>query len=109
MSNDIDQVDEADWQQRLQTMLEEEFEVLTARLAALSGRDDRQADPSDPHTQAVLAENARRALGEVTQALRRMAEGVYGLCQQCGDQIPTERLEVLPHARYCLPCQYATR
>ncbi|MGH3655488.1 MAG: TraR/DksA family transcriptional regulator, partial [Micromonosporaceae bacterium] len=87
--------------------LEEEFNSLTARLTTLSDPGKAESDPSDSHTQAALTGNTRRALAEVTQALRRMAEGRYGQCEQCGDQIPPERLEVLPHARFCLPCQSA--
>ena len=38
-------------------------------------------------------------------ALRRMAEGTYGICIDCGDEIPFERLRVNPGAVRCVRCQ----
>ncbi|WP_374536096.1 TraR/DksA family transcriptional regulator [Micromonospora aurantiaca (nom. illeg.)] len=34
-----------------------------------------------------------------------MSEGTYGVCERCGQDIPTARLEILPSARFCVPCQ----
>ncbi|WFE55320.1 TraR/DksA C4-type zinc finger protein [Micromonospora sp. WMMD1155] len=34
-----------------------------------------------------------------------MSDGTYGLCERCHESIPAERLDVLPHARFCVPCQ----
>ena len=39
-----------------------------------------------------------------TQALRRLDEGVYGECFQCGNHIPYDRLAVLPETLYCVSC-----
>jgi len=44
-------------------------------------------------------------LRQVKAALQRIAEGDYGLCSRCGKPIPPRRLEVLPWAVYCVPCQ----
>ena len=44
-------------------------------------------------------------LREVEAALDRMNEGSYGLCQDCGEEIPLARLEVYPTARRCLEHQ----
>ncbi|MBX6765574.1 MAG: TraR/DksA C4-type zinc finger protein [Actinomadura rubrobrunea] len=38
-------------------------------------------------------------------ALARLDAGAYGLCQDCGAQIPADRLEILPYARCCVPCR----
>ncbi|MFQ5676235.1 MAG: TraR/DksA family transcriptional regulator [bacterium] len=34
-----------------------------------------------------------------------MKEGSYGLCLSCGEEIQRERLEVVPHTRYCVSCK----
>jgi DnaK suppressor protein len=34
-----------------------------------------------------------------------MDEGRYGRCQDCGEQLPIERLEVLPQVSQCMACQ----
>lgn len=54
-----------------------------------------------------LLTGARAALRDVRQALRRMQDGTYGLCRQCGERLSTERLEVLPQVALCMPCQQA--
>jgi RNA polymerase-binding transcription factor DksA len=41
---------------------------------------------------------------ETRYALRRLDDGMYGICARCGDPIPFERLEAIPHARRCVRC-----
>lgn len=41
----------------------------------------------------------------IHEAQKRLADGVYGVCQRCGKQIASERLEALPWAAYCITCQ----
>ena len=51
---------------------------------------------------------ARRDVQELQQldaALARMAEGSYGVCAQCGDDIPVERMRANPGATRCVRCQ----
>jgi RNA polymerase-binding transcription factor DksA len=38
------------------------------------------------------------------EALTRLAEGGYGRCEGCGDQIDPERLEILPATALCVDC-----
>lgn len=52
-----------------------------------------------------LTEMDRRQLQLVQDALRRIDRGEYGLCLQCGQEIPRKRLEVQPWARHCVRCQ----
>ncbi len=46
----------------------------------------------------------RQMLDEIEEALGRLAEGQYGICEDCGDEIPERRLKALPWARLCVPC-----
>ena len=41
-------------------------------------------------------------------ALRRLADGEYGLCEDCGAKIGAGRLKALPFAKRCLSCQHQT-
>ena len=43
-------------------------------------------------------------LREIEDALKRIADGTYGICVNCGEPVPTARLEVVPHARFCMKC-----
>jgi len=52
-----------------------------------------------------LKANARDLLEQAEDALRKMDNGTYGICSSCHKPIPERRLEVLPSAVYCVPCQ----
>ena len=44
-------------------------------------------------------------LGEVEDALRRIADGSYGICLHCGEPIDLARLRAQPAASLCFSCQ----
>jgi DnaK suppressor protein len=46
-------------------------------------------------------------LAEVEAALARMADGIYGECNECSQPIPAARLTAYPTARRCVACQEA--
>jgi len=94
----------------LRQTLEEQYELHTGQLAELSAAE-RHGDDSgyDQDTRIALITSSRRALSDIAHALRRMAQGTYGRCERCETAIPAQRLEVLPHARFCAPCQAARR
>jgi DnaK suppressor protein len=52
-----------------------------------------------------LSENERLRLQEVDEALDRIGNGTYGICEECGGLIGLKRLEVRPIAIYCVPCK----
>ena len=54
----------------------------------------------------ALRAAATAALHDVDAALARMRAGQYGRCVQCTRLIPHDRLDVLPMAALCMPCQY---
>ncbi|NKQ26616.1 hypothetical protein HF200_19875 [Streptomyces galbus] len=54
---------------------------------------------------AALAASARMVLADVEAALRRLAEGSYGVCHLCRRPVDRERLAIVPQARYCARCQ----
>lgn len=52
-----------------------------------------------------LMGSLREQLREVAAAQERMRSGGYGSCARCGREISAERLDALPWARHCRPCQ----
>jgi DnaK suppressor protein len=52
-----------------------------------------------------LSDSERNTLLQIENALRRMDEGSYGRCANCGQTIVILRLEALPWARFCVDCQ----
>jgi DnaK suppressor protein len=52
----------------------------------------------------ALRENAADLLAQVEAALRRLDNGSYGTCENCGRPINPERLEAIPYTAYCIDC-----
>ncbi len=44
-------------------------------------------------------------LRKLNQALKRVYDKSYGICQICGAQISEKRLKAIPYARYCIDCK----
>jgi RNA polymerase-binding transcription factor DksA len=89
----------------LRDKLEEQFRRSTNQLAELTVHRRQPGGGDDPDTLAALIAAARQAVSDTAHALRRMTEGSYGTCERCTAEIPLQRLEILPHARFCVPCQ----
>jgi len=51
-----------------------------------------------------LMDSERKILLEIHDALKRIEDGTYGICESGGEQIPKERLKAIPWARYCVAC-----
>ena len=51
-----------------------------------------------------LVDSERKMLIEIEDALGRMEDGAYGVCQGHSGPIPRARLEAIPWARYCVAC-----
>jgi RNA polymerase-binding transcription factor DksA len=62
-------------------------------------------DNFERETALNIATNESGRLRDVTDALKRIDSGLYGVCEGCEEAIPKKRLEVFPSARYCIKCQ----
>lgn len=73
--------------------------------------------PPDADQDGLVRSNARREVDQVLtnidaadlerigQALKKMDDGSYGLCGECGCDIPFERLKAEPQTQHCVPCK----
>ena len=52
-----------------------------------------------------LVEQLTQSRHEIVDALARIDAGTYGQCENCGQEIPYERLETLPSTRLCVTCK----
>jgi DnaK suppressor protein len=52
-----------------------------------------------------LSDAERSTLLQIENALRRMDDGAYGRCANCGQNINILRLEAVPWTRFCIDCQ----
>lgn len=56
-----------------------------------------------------LIERKTEELKGIHQLIRRVSkDGRFGICEECGEPIPPERLMIVPEARLCVPCQRET-
>jgi len=78
-------------------------------LSELSSVDQHQADVGtetfEREKDLSILEQIEAELGDVEHALKRLDDGTYGTCEFDGKPIPTERLEALPAARFCVEHQ----
>jgi DnaK suppressor protein len=67
---------------------------------------ERQADEVEEYTTRLpLEHNLETKLAAIDAALEKIRRGTYGKCEKCGKNIPLERLEIFPEARFCVDCQ----
>ena len=55
----------------------------------------------------TLSAQALAAVDDIDLALEKIKEGTYGVCEQCNNIIPKERLRALPYAALCVQCKSA--
>jgi DnaK suppressor protein len=99
--------------------LEQERASLQSDIAALAADNQAQQDDygvgnhmADDATEVFSRErdlalrgNAQDLLEQVEAAIKRIDEGLYGICARCGQPIAPDRLDALPYAIYCISCQ----
>lgn len=94
---------------------------LEERLAALSSKlSEIDEDLKEHGTEADFEERATEIAGDevleglgiqgqkeaeqIKAALKRIEDGSFGICVQCGEDIPDKRLDLLPHTPLCTSC-----
>jgi DnaK suppressor protein len=78
----------------------------------LSVDDSETPDPVDlavrnysKNVQLAVSENESKQLAMIDEALVRLEDDEYGICQNCEKEVNPKRLAALPWARFCLECQ----
>jgi DnaK suppressor protein len=68
---------------------------------------DQGTDAMEREKAFLFASQEGRFLWHIDEALRRLYRSpeTFGKCHQCGNDIAFERLDALPHARYCIDCK----
>lgn len=73
------------------------------------GAGDDQADAGNKaferEQELSIAQGIQARLDQVELALARLDAGTYGICEQCGNVIPTARLEAFPSVTLCVRCK----
>ena len=71
------------------------------------GRDtyDVASEERDREINYLLTDRDRGKIQSIDQALERIDEGTYGICESCEGEITPERLKAMPFTRLCVQCQ----
>jgi DnaK suppressor protein len=71
------------------------------------GRDtyDVASEERDREISFILSDRDREKLQAIEQALERIEDKTYGICESCGEEIAQERLKAMPFTRLCVQCQ----
>ncbi len=103
----VPELDGARWRVVLEARWRERLHELTQLCVAFheAGTEsvDQQLQPSLRHL-TRRAVHARQALAETDAALKRLADGSFGHCEDCAAEIPVSSLRSLPETRYCPSC-----
>lgn len=66
---------------------------------------DQASSERDRELGLILNDREREKLHSIDDALLRMDEGEYGICEECDEDIPTGRLKAMPFTRHCVKCK----
>jgi len=70
------------------------------------GDEGDRADKERTHEVSILlSARDREKLLAIEEALEKIEEGTYGVCEDCGDEIGSGRLKAMPLAKLCVTCQ----
>jgi DnaK suppressor protein len=99
--------------QKMKTRLKTRLAELRAQIKNddLTERDENEKSPEfeeaatdmvDEEMGQAFVSDETGVMTEIQDALKRIEEGTYGFCLQCGQPIPEKRLEAIPWAAYCI-------
>lgn len=66
---------------------------------------DLASEERDREINFILSDRERVKIKQIDDALVRLEEGSYGVCESCGLEVAEERLEAMPFTRLCRDCQ----
>jgi RNA polymerase-binding protein DksA len=84
-------------------------EAAAERPSAIGRQAEDQVEDAEERLRTGLEhvdlQRDQQELRDIEQARDRMVDGSYGMCQDCGKEIPFERLKAQPSAKRCVGCQ----
>jgi RNA polymerase-binding transcription factor DksA len=97
---------------RQATSLKAEADLLVAEREPGDVQFDEESGEGDTlaverERDLTLSAQASAAVEEIDIALAKIKDGTYGVCEQCNNIIPKERLRALPYAALCVQCKSA--
>lgn len=105
--------------EKIKDELEDEKAMLEVKIDALEGGEDfgsdidsleEEADESEAWgNQTAASQELRARLADIESALERIEKGTYGKCEECGEDISMEMLQVNSTSKLCRSCKRLAR
>lgn len=92
----------------LARLVEEASETLngmSSEKALFPDPTDRASLESDRNFLLRIRDRERKLIVKIQEALKRIDEGTFGICQECGEEISESRLKARPVATLCVECK----
>jgi DnaK suppressor protein len=108
----MDHSDLENFRKLLGDMLEEAKQKGDSTIEELTDSNELFADPADRATAESdrsftlrIRDRERRLIRKIQGALKRIDDGTYGICEECGEEISIARLKARPVTRLCINCK----
>jgi len=85
--------------------VEQTLSDMTSQNGNIPDPNDRATVESDRSFELRLRGRERKLLDKIDEAIARIKEGTYGICEECGGEIRLKRLEARPVAKFCINCK----
>ena len=94
--------------ERLDELLEQAYETVDSmsdQKGNLPDPSDRATLESDRNFPLRIRDRERKLIGKIKDALERIDNGTYGICEECGEEISEKRLRARPVTTLCIDCK----
>ncbi|MGD2124746.1 MAG: RNA polymerase-binding protein DksA [Desulfobacteraceae bacterium] len=92
--------------------LDELLDEANKTVSGMTSHKDNLPDPSDRATLESdrnftlrIRDRERKLIGKIKEALERIDNGTYGICEVCGEEISEARLKARPVTTLCIECK----
>lgn len=95
-------------QEEMRTLLEDAGKTvseMTSDNTNFPDPNDRATQESDRNFELRIRDRERRLLNKIREALERIEDGTFGICETCGDEISEARLKARPVTTLCIDCK----
>jgi DnaK suppressor protein len=72
---------------------------------ALADINDQASLESERSFELRIKDRERKLIGKVQEALKKISDGSYGICESCGEPIGVKRLQARPVTGLCINCK----
>jgi DnaK suppressor protein len=91
--------------EKIMSDVEQTLTEMTTQTGNIPDPNDRATVESDRNFELRIRDRERKLMNKIDEAIARIDEGEYGVCESCGEDIAIKRLEARPVAKYCIDCK----